>query len=153
MKKNRALSSITLNVALAIGTADCFNRLEEFTKKASCCEYTSFTHYNFFYSYPLFGKKWKDNKYCEYHQVNTICHICKCMPERNYAGIGTMYLLHNGVGDNEILIKNNGIKQYIKNTPRLSPMIILCENHINQNGYTEWEKSKKIKKNNQLQLF
>ena len=44
----RLISTITLQVALAIGSNEIFNQISKFTKEASDKEYTSFTHYNFF---------------------------------------------------------------------------------------------------------
>jgi hypothetical protein len=161
-KNERTITTITLSVALAIGGAEIFNQIERFTKEATENEYTSFTHCNFFYSYPEWGKPWLNGKSCEFHRVNTKCHLCDWKPERNYAGVGTIYLLNNGICNDEILI-NKGYKilrgrkvwqqEYVPNTPRLSRMILLCQNHVG--SYFRWCKNKEVKKVTpmQLQLF
>jgi hypothetical protein len=132
------ISSITLKVALEIGCAEIFNQIEKFSKEAHENNYTSFTHYNFFYTYPQ----------CEFHQVNTKCHWCGEMPERNYAGIGTINILNNGICNDLIISK----KQYIKNTPRLSQMILLCDKHVG--SYYKWSPNNQKKKELlQLTLF
>lgn len=137
------VSTLTLNVALAIGGNKIFNQIGKFSKEANENEYTMFTHYNFFYSYPI-------GKDCQFHQVNTKCHLCDHTPERNYAGVGTIYLLNNGVCNDDILIPNGHkiergrkvlLTKYVKNTPSLSRMILLCENHIKD--YFQWSPIKK----------
>lgn len=157
-KNERIITTITLSVALAIGGVELFNKIERFSKEATENEYTSFTHYNFFYSYPEFGKKWLNEKDCQFHRVNTKCHLCDYMPERNYAGVGTMYLLNNGICNDKILVstgykKERGriiqLKKFVSNTPRLSRMIFLCPKHVA--GYFEWCQ-KKVKPM-QLELF
>lgn len=158
----RTITTITLSVALAIGGNEILNQIEKFSKEATDNEYTSFTHYNFFYSYPEFGKQWKNGKSCEFHRVNTKCHLCEYMPERNYAGVGTMYLLNNGICNDEIILhkgykKERGrliqIKEYVKNTQRLSQMILLCENHVS--SHFPWRSIPNVKQGTsmQLQLF
>lgn len=126
----RVISTITLQVALAIGSNEIFNQISKFTKEATEHEYTSFTHYNFFYSYPEWGKKWPNGETCEFHSLNTKCHLCNWRPERNYAGVGTIYLLNSG-----------------------SRMTMLCPKHIK--GYFEYGNSQDIQKSipTQLALF
>lgn len=158
-KKERTITTITLFVALAIGGSEILNQIEKFSKEAAENEYTNFIHYNFFYSYPEFGKKWLNGKDCEFHRVNTKCHLCDYTPERNYAGVGTIYLLNNGICNKDILVhkgfkKSRGrlihINEYEPNTPRLSQMILLCQKHIGI--YFEWCKNKEVKKLKKLQL-
>jgi hypothetical protein len=159
ISKERTITTITLSVALAIGSSELFDQIERFSKEANENDYTSFTHYNYFYSYPKFGKTWKDGKDCQFHMVQTKCHLCDSMPKRNYAGVGTIYLLNNGICKDEILV-NTGYKivrgkkvwetQYIPNTPRLSPMILLCEDHVG--SYFKWSQNQEVKKKYPVQL-
>ena len=84
------VSSLTLNIAWHIGS-DRF-LLNLFYKYAEPGQFIYFAHTSFFYSYPDFGKAWPDNQSCQFHQVNTCCHICGQPPERNYGGYGTLLL-------------------------------------------------------------
>ena len=84
------VSSLTFNIAWQIGS-DRF-LLKQFCKYAEPGQFIYFTHTPFFYSYPDFGKAWPDGKYCQLHQVVTSCHICGHVPERNFAGYGTLLL-------------------------------------------------------------
>lgn len=152
------LTYITQQVALAINSSSC-NTIEKFVNEATCCEYMLLTHYNFFYSYPAWGKKWNNGKISQFHRVHTKCHHCDYMPERNHAGIGNIYMLHNGINDSHIAKYNGMYKnekgkekrriEYIPNTPRLSPMILLCPNHLS--SFIEWSPIRKGVK--QLELF
>lgn len=157
-KNERIISTITLPIAMALNSS-AFSDIEEFAKYADCNEYTMFTHRNFFYSYPECGKKWTNGKDCEFHRVNVKCHLCGYTPERNYSGVGIMFLLNNGYGDEDILVvkswqKKRGvlipIKERIANTPSLSRMIILCQNHVA--GYFKWRQNKEVKKVKPMQL-
>lgn len=162
MTKERTITTITVPVALAIGGAEIFNQVERFSKEATENEYFLFTHYNFFYSYPEWGNVWPDGKSCEFHQVHTKCHLCDWQPDRNYAGVGSIYVLNNGICNDEILV-NKGYKivrgkkvwehEYVPNTPRISRMILLCPDHIG--SYFKWNENKEIfvPKQMQLQLF
>lgn len=144
------LSTLTYKVAHEI-TSDRFG-LDKFFEHGGCCEFIYFAHRNFFYSYPEFEKRWPDGKPCQYHSVNLKCHLCDCVPDRNYAGFGNMFLLHNGVSDTEILICNKKERKYIPNTPRLSPMICLCKHHTA--GYFQFNKLTTVEKQVvQLDLF
>lgn len=154
----RTVSTLTLNVALAICGSNCLT-VKKFAEEADANEYMLFTHFNYFYSYPEYGKKWKSGKDAEFHRVNTKCHLCGDFPERNYAGVGHIYLLNNGLSNDEILVaKNKKIvrgKQFfetnlIKNTPVLSQMICLCQHHVN--GYFKWNPQMKVR-GKQLSLF
>ena len=88
------VSSLTLNVAWHI-TSDRM-LLNDFYKFAERDQFIYFTHTPFFYSYPIFGKIWPDGKACQFHQVNTSCSICGRVPDRNYAGYGTLLLQRTG---------------------------------------------------------
>lgn len=88
------VSNLTLNIAWQI-TPDR-SLLNQFYKHANANQFIYFTHQPFFYSYPIFGKIWATGKCCEFHQVNTCCHICGEVPNRNYAGYGTIILQRSG---------------------------------------------------------
>lgn len=129
MPKTRYITTLSQSVAEQITT----NRvlLSEFIENAGNNQFFPFTHYNFFYSYPDFGKQWPGDKPCEYHDITTRCHLCGKEPERNFAGIGTLYLLHNGISNPTILtVGPDGKRMWVKNTPSLSRMILLCEHHV-----------------------
>ena len=89
------VSSLTLNVAFQITS----NRSEllEFYSHSLTDQFIYFTHTNFFYSYPIFGKIWPDGKSCQHHSVITCCSICGRAPDRNFAGYGTLFLQRTGV--------------------------------------------------------
>lgn len=88
------VSSLTLNVAWQLNSDRSL--LNEFYKYAEAHQFIYFTHTPFYYSYPIFGKIWRDGKSCQFHQVNTCCHICGQVPDRNYAGYGTLLLQRTG---------------------------------------------------------
>jgi len=88
------VSSLTLNIAWQI-TSDR-SLLNEFFKYAEAHHFIYFTHTPFYYSYPIFGKIWPDGKACQFHQVQTCCSICGQLPDRNYAGYGTLLLQRTG---------------------------------------------------------
>ena len=96
------VSSLTFNIAWQIAT-DRF-LLDVFYKHANPRQFIYFTHTPFFYTYPDFGKTWSDKKYCEFHQVDTFCHICGEAPNRNFAGYGTLLLQCTGAGNRMNLI-------------------------------------------------
>ncbi len=154
-------STLTYNLATKLCSGQSFS-LSNFYEKGGCNEVFFFTHRAYFYSYPEFGKSWTNGNSCEYHRVETVCHICKEKPERNYAGVGSMWLLHNGVSDNKILSKVGEkvvrgkvipILNYVPNTPRLSRMILLCDQHIG--SYFKFNDSimKHSNQTTQLSLF
>jgi hypothetical protein len=125
------VTSLTSNIAMEIVSTTKWE-LTDFIKNGSCCEYISFTHYAFFYNYLTNGES-------QYHRVETKCHLCDYKPDRNFAGIGSIYLLNNGVGDSHILIvesynkirgKEIPVLKTVPNHPSLSRMICLCPNHI-----------------------
>lgn len=158
-RPERTITCISLSVALAIGTCEMFQEIERFSKEATENEYTSFTHYNFFYNSPEWGTKWLNDESCSFHRVNTKCHLCDYMPARNYAGIGTIYLLNNGVCNDEILVSKGTkiqrgrsiqINEWVPNTPRLSRMILLCSDHIG--SHFKWRENKEIKEKKYIQL-
>ena len=140
-----SISTITLTVCEKIGVALGLNDFEKFFQLASEKQYFVFTHYNFLYSYPEFGKKWANGEICQFHRVNTECHICKSVPDRNYAGIGTLYLVKQlESATSKYSVEFDGKKKY-KIIP-ISPeaknvkgnrMILLCHNHIRD--YDQWD--------------
>lgn len=150
------ITTLTYNLAEKIRSGPSYE-LDEFVKNGSCCEYINLCHYNFFYSYPEWQKKWPNGQEQQFHRVDIKCHLCDYRPERNYAGIGGIYLLNNGIGDPEINILNRETKklELTKNTPRLSPMICLCRRHIKE--YFPFSVNKPVKSNKpeytQLELF
>lgn len=138
------------------------DNLEAFAKEADSNDYTMFTHRNFFYSYPEWGKSWANGNDCEFHRVHTKCHLCDYMPDRNYAGVGNMYLLNNGCGEETILVVKKWetkrgvlipITERVPNTTRLSRMIILCPDHVG--SYFRWNENNYVgkRKSVQLELF
>lgn len=96
------VSSLTLPVAWQIAS-DMF-LLKKFCKFAEPGQFIYFTHTPFFYSAPDFGKAWPDNKNCEFHQVDTFCHICRQAPDRNFFGNGTLLLQCTGNGKRMALV-------------------------------------------------
>jgi len=96
------VSKLSLHVAWQI-TSDR-SLLNDFCKYAEANQFIYFTHTPFFYSYPIFGKIWPDGKCCQFHQVNTCCHNCGLIPERNYAGYGTLILQRSGPGNRMNLV-------------------------------------------------
>jgi len=101
------VSSLTLNIAWQIGS-DRF-QLDLFYKHATPGQYIYFTHTPFLYSYPDFGKSWVGNKSCQFHQVETCCHICGQAPERNFGGYGTLFLQRTGLGKRMNLVCDDHI--------------------------------------------
>lgn len=85
------ISKISKRLAKAINTSSFFKY--HFFEKAKENEYIELCHYNFFYSFPEFGKKWNNGNDCEFHKVETKCSCCSKTPERNFAGIGTIYIV------------------------------------------------------------
>lgn len=156
--KGATITTITLDVAKALCAGSYFD-LVKFAETGDANDYIIFNHCRTFYSYPEFGKQWTNGQMCQPHRVQTQCHICGHTPERNFAGVGSLFLLNNGVGNDEIPVvkdwqmkqgKRTPIVEWVANTPRLSRMIILCENHIK--SYRPW-RAQKVKKGYQLQLF
>lgn len=129
------IHTITPQVAAELCSGPRFD-LQAFVEKGDANDVLLFAHYAFFYSYPAWGKKWPNGKDCVYHRVETQCHLCGYKPERNYAGVGTLYLLNNGVSEPTIRVKNGPMVKrrgqwmtptaVVPNTPRLSRMILLC---------------------------
>jgi hypothetical protein len=131
------ITTLSIRVADAIRSGPSF-WLNDFIAFGDCNDVFPFAHHNFFYSYPEFGKQWPDGKPCEFHRVDTGCHLCGYQPSRNHAGVGNLYLLHNGVSDEQILVRTGATvirgreiqhKEWVPNTPRLSRMILLCPQH------------------------
>ena len=148
------ITTISYKIAFAITS---FERatLKRFHDEATCNEYMDFTHYNFLITGPEFGKEWRNGKDIEYHKVETKCHLCSYRPDRNYAGIGSLYLLHNGISD-ETIVKwsGTGKNRTWKEVPNTETrMILLCPNHVG--SHFKWDDGVKIIKPQiqQLQLF
>ena len=96
------VSSLTLNIACHIGS-DRF-LLNLFYKYAEPGQFIYFAHTPFYYSYPDFGKAWPGGKVSQFHQVVTSCHICGQVPERNFAGYGTLLLQCTTISQRMVLI-------------------------------------------------
>ncbi|HOY42521.1 MAG TPA: hypothetical protein PLX60_11680 [Chitinophagales bacterium] len=92
----RTVSTLTINIAHEIASSETAS-LDRFIEYALPYEKYNFCHYNFFYTYPEFGKKWKNNKNMEFHRLHIKCEKCGAIPDRNYAGVGDIYLIHNNV--------------------------------------------------------
>ena len=88
------ISKVSLKIASELASGERFS-LEKFFLKAKPGEIFDFWHYHFFYSYPEFGKQWTNDQCCQYHEVTTHCSKCQENPDRNYAGVGSLYLLMN----------------------------------------------------------
>ena len=119
------VSNLTLNIAWQI-SSDRF-QLDLFYKHAAPRQFIYFTHTPFLYSYPPFGKTWPGNKSCQFHRVETCCHICGQAPERNFAGYGTLILQRTGL---------------------VTRMNLVCDDHISGTEFNSLLFSKK-----QLSLF
>lgn len=120
------LSKISFKVFKELSSGSYFDK-DKFFETALEFQYIWFTHHNFYYSSPRFGKKWKSGDYCQFHKIETCCNICGKQPERNHAGVGDLFIMKKKSG-----------------------FILLCYNHI-ENG-TEWKVPRYLK-NNQLKLF
>ncbi|MDD4157315.1 MAG: DNA adenine methylase [Candidatus Cloacimonetes bacterium] len=94
--RDRTVSTLTINIAHEISSCET-SSLDRFIENALPYEKYNFCHYNFFYTYPEFGKKWKNNKDMEFHRLHIKCEKCGAIPDRNYAGVGDIYLIHNNV--------------------------------------------------------
>lgn len=84
------LSKISFDIAWQLST--CRGGLEDFFHHAKPGEIMDFTHHNFYYSYPSFGRIWPNGLLAQFHQVHTCCSKCQAIPERNFAGVGSFYL-------------------------------------------------------------
>ena len=85
------ISKISLEVASQLSSCSTFE-LIDFFQKAEPGQIFSFCHYNFYYSFPEFGRQWKNGLSCEFHQIETCCSKCQEQPSRNFAGVGSLYL-------------------------------------------------------------
>ena len=106
------IDKISLKVAWELTTDR--QLLNTFYQHTDAGQWIYFTHTPFYYSYPIFGKIWPDGKSCQFHQVQTSCHICGHTPDRNYAGYGTLILQRTGPG---------------------SRMNLVCDDHISGNQF------------------
>jgi hypothetical protein len=125
---------LTFNLANKIGSGEKFS-LQEFFTNANNKHFFNFSHYNFFYSYPEWGKKWPNEKICQFHSVDIVCRCCRKKPNRNYAGVGSINLMKS------ILAKRD--------------FILLCDNCVKMKDtqlfLIQFKQSNKI--NTQLTLF
>lgn len=114
---------LTYRVAHAICSGERFH-LDKFIEHGKPEEYLPFAHYNFFYSYPEWEKKWSDGKICEFHRVDIACHCCRKRVSRNYAGVGTVYLTKAtpgwGNGRAELIVFCNSCKNW-RNSIKFDP--------------------------------
>ena len=85
------ISKVSLEVASQLSSFSTFG-LQDFFNKATPGQIFDFCHYNFYYSFPEFGHQWKNGLSCEFHRVETCCRKCQAQPERNFAGVGSIYL-------------------------------------------------------------
>jgi hypothetical protein len=104
------VSNLTLNIAWQL-TSDR-RLLNDFYQYAEGHQFIYFTHQPFFYSYPNYGRCWRDGKSCQFHQVNTSCHICGEVPDRNFAGYGTLILQRSGTKNRMHLVCDDHISGY-----------------------------------------
>lgn len=98
-----ALTYLSLKVAEAITSSTLF-QLQDFVSNAPTNQWIPFTHYNFYYSYPEWSKKWhniKDHTATMFHKIETACHCCRKTPTRNYAGVGTLYMLKSNINNKD----------------------------------------------------
>ncbi|MGN6804249.1 MAG: hypothetical protein ACTHJN_20290 [Ginsengibacter sp.] len=84
------IDKISFQVAWQL--CSCRADLEYFFTHATPGEIFPFTHYNFFYSYPSFGRVWPNGLLAQFHRVHTCCSKCQAFPDRNFAGIGSINL-------------------------------------------------------------
>jgi hypothetical protein len=157
MKKEITISTITLKVALEIGINYREYDIEKFAKEANCNHYTTFVHLNHYARFPELGIYWNNGKPLCMHYLKTKCHLCDFTPDFSDGQYGKLYILNNGISDDEILVRKGKEWIYVPNTPRLSRMILLCGEHVK--GYFEWNNSEtalkidKVKPTLQLELF
>jgi hypothetical protein len=81
-----------LSLQVAWQLSSCRWDLEDFFLNAKPGEIFPFTHYNFYYSYPSWGRIWPNGLLAQFHQLHTCCSKCHAIPDRNYAGIGSLFL-------------------------------------------------------------
>lgn len=138
-------SVLSYDVAYEMASGEKWS-LERFFKGGDNNDYMIFSHYNFIYHYPEWGKKFKGVDY-SFHQIELQCNICKKKPDRNYAGVGIIYLLHNGASHPETIIgerilDGKKIKINYKTVPNEPPyrslMICHCRNCIK--GYFPFDR-------------
>lgn len=151
--KHKVLTTLSMKLALELTTDR--SQLKRFAENAGVNEYILFTHFNFFYSYPQWGKKWVNDQICQFHGVIIKCHLCDYTPERNHAGVGSIYILNNGVCNKETLIckRTNGVlgsPQWVASHPRHNRMILLCGNHVA--SHSLWRPRKPVNKSIPVQL-
>ena len=113
------ISHLTLKVAEAICSGEKVS-LETFFKKGKANEFFMFAHHNFFYSFPEWGYKWKDEQICQFHQVNIACNCCGNIPERNNGGIGNIWLMKSNRERRDFVCFCNSCKT-CRNTTEFKP--------------------------------
>jgi len=87
------LNQLTIDIARKIAAGQKFD-LDLFVEKHQYNHYLILNHYNFIYSYPEFGNKFiNSNESCIYHKIEVCCSECGSIPERNYAGVGSIAIV------------------------------------------------------------
>jgi hypothetical protein len=132
------VTTLTYKIAYEIAS-DRFG-LERFYKEANCNHVMMFTHTRHIYTFPAFGKKWPEDKNCQFHKVDTFCHLCKCPPASE--GYVTLWLLHNGISDKTIVERSGKGKdrKYIELENKFTRFILLCDDCIG--SYFKWDSCK-----------
>ena len=107
------ISKVSLEVASQLSSCSTFG-LQDFFNNATPGQIFDFCHYNFYYSFPEFGRQWKNGLSCEFHRVETCCSKCQAKPPRNFAGIGSLYLCMDGNRKTLVLCREcgKGLKVY-----------------------------------------
>jgi hypothetical protein len=105
------ITQLTLKIAEAICSGEMVS-LESFFKNGLSNQYFLFSHYNFYYSYPEWQKKWPNSQDCQYHRINVACHCCGKIPDRNYAGVGNIWLMKSKILNRDFTIFCNSCKNW-----------------------------------------
>jgi hypothetical protein len=109
------ITHLTLKLAEAICSGEKVS-IETFYKKGKANEYFLFSHHNFYYSYPEWGSKWKDEQICQFHRINVGCSICGDKPDRNYAGVGNIWLIKSNRDRRDFVLFCNSCKNWRNTT-------------------------------------
>lgn len=96
-------SVLSYDIAYQLASGEKFT-IERFFYGGDNNDYIMFSHYSFIYHYPGFNKQFKGGISHSFHRLELQCHLCKQKPERNSAGVGNIYLLHNGASHPETII-------------------------------------------------
>lgn len=105
------VTQLTLKIAEVICSGEKVS-LEMFYNNGEYNEYFLFSHYNFYYSYPEWQKKWSNDQICQYHQINVACHCCSKIPNRNYAGVGNIWLMKSRMPNRDFTLFCNSCKNW-----------------------------------------